>query len=184
MGTIFTNRKAQLGINDIGNLVFAVLIGAIVLGLGATILDKIGTTQTDKSVLLANNESLTWKGNNSPYSFIQEAVDTGSVVVYFEAFKINKGRNYTFSGNSLTIINETVLFNGSDGSTDTASTIVTSKINITYSYNIGSAALNTTKFGLTGVGTMAGFIPTIAIVAISAVVIGIILVFFGRRFRG
>ncbi|KKM23574.1 hypothetical protein LCGC14_1613870, partial [marine sediment metagenome] len=35
-------------------------------------------------------------------------------------------------------------------------------------------------FGLSGLNTMAEFIPTIAIVAVAAIVIGIILVFFGR----
>ena len=41
-------------------------------------------------------------------------------------------------------------------------------------------AYNSSAFGLTGLNTMAEFIPTIAIVAVAAIVIGIILVFFGR----
>ena len=41
-------------------------------------------------------------------------------------------------------------------------------------------AYNSSGFGLTGLNTMAEFIPTIAIVAVAAIVIGIILVFFGR----
>ena len=45
---------------------------------------------------------------------------------------------------------------------------------------INGTAYNSTGFGLTGLGTMAEFIPTIAIVAVAAIVIGIILVFFGR----
>ena len=46
---------------------------------------------------------------------------------------------------------------------------------------INSTAYNTSNYGLSGVETIAEFIPTIAIVAVSAIVIGIILVFFGRR---
>ena len=42
------------------------------------------------------------------------------------------------------------------------------------------SAQNASQFGLDGLGTMAEFIPTIAIVAVAAIVIGIILVFFGR----
>ncbi len=42
------------------------------------------------------------------------------------------------------------------------------------------SAQNASQFGLDGLNTMAEFIPTIAIVAVAAIVIGIILVFFGR----
>ena len=45
---------------------------------------------------------------------------------------------------------------------------------------VNGSAYNSTAYGLTGIGTMSSFIPTIAIVAVSAIVIGIILVFFGR----
>jgi len=41
-------------------------------------------------------------------------------------------------------------------------------------------AYNASGQGLTGLTTMASFVPTIAIVAVSAIVIGIILVFFAR----
>ncbi len=49
--------------------------------------------------------------------------------------------------------------------------------------SVNSSARNATDFGLTGLNTMAEFIPTIAIVAVAAIVIGIILVFFGRQTR-
>ncbi len=48
------------------------------------------------------------------------------------------------------------------------------------SQTINSTAYNTSQFGIEGLSTMAEFIPTIAIVAVAAIVIGIILVFFGR----
>ena len=48
------------------------------------------------------------------------------------------------------------------------------------SQTINSTAYNTSNFGIQGMTTMAEFIPTIAIVAVAAIVIGIILVFFGR----
>ena len=45
---------------------------------------------------------------------------------------------------------------------------------------VNGTAYNTSGEGLSGLITMAEFIPTIAIIAIAAIVIGIILVFFGR----
>ncbi len=44
----------------------------------------------------------------------------------------------------------------------------------------GSNATAVSNDGLTALSTMSEFIPTIAIVAVAAIVIGIILVFFGR----
>lgn len=46
---------------------------------------------------------------------------------------------------------------------------------------VNSTAFNTSGFGLTGMNTLASYIPTIALVAVAAIVIGIIIVFFGRR---
>ena len=45
----------------------------------------------------------------------------------------------------------------------------------------GGVAYNATGYGLTGLNTMASYVPTVALVAVAAVVIGIILVFFARR---
>ena len=52
--------------------------------------------------------------------------------------------------------------------------------NIQDTQTINATAYNASGYGLTGMSTMAEFIPTIAIVAVAAIVIGIILVFFGR----
>ena len=49
------------------------------------------------------------------------------------------------------------------------------------SQTTNGTAFNTSQFGLDGLNTIAEFIPTIAIVAVAAIVIGIILVFFGRQ---
>lgn len=43
-----------------------------------------------------------------------------------------------------------------------------------------SSAYNASDHGMQGMLVLAEFIPTIAIVAVAAIVIGIILVFFGR----
>ncbi len=87
------NKKAQaFTINDLGTIAIALVVAAVILGMGATILEKIQGTQTS----------------------------------------------------------------------------------IGYAYN-------SSGYGLEGLNTMAEFVPTIAIVAVAAIVIGIILVFFGRR---
>ncbi|MEE9238435.1 MAG: hypothetical protein V3U58_02625 [Thermodesulfobacteriota bacterium] len=183
MEKLFTHQKAQAGISDLGSFAIALLIGAVILGLGGTILDKIKTTQTDKTATLPLNESLTWAGNNTAISFAQESVKTDTVKVYNNGTIMLQSGNYTFSGNSIIITNQSLLWNGSNASENSniPNLLVTENLNASYSYSFGSSAKNTTEFGLTGVGTMAEFIPTIAIVAVAAIVIGVILIFFGRR---
>jgi len=92
MGLKLKKKAQRFTINDLGTIAIALVVAAVILGLGATILEKIQGTQT-----------------------------------------------------------------------------------------LNGTAFNATGFGLTGMNTMAEFIPTIAIVAVAAIVIGIILVFFGRR---
>jgi len=46
---------------------------------------------------------------------------------------------------------------------------------------VNGSAFNISGFGIDGLTTVAEFLPTIAIVAVAAIVIGIILVFFGRQ---
>ena len=86
-------KKAQaFTINDLGTIAIALVVAAVILGMGATILEKIQNTQT-----------------------------------------------------------------------------------------LDQHAYNASGFGLSGMTTLSEFIPTIAIVAVAAIVIGIILVFFGRQ---
>ena len=93
MAKLNNNKKAQrFTINDLGTIAIALVVAAVILGLGGTILEKIQDTQTTNKT-----------------------------------------------------------------------------------------AFNATGFGLDGINAMAEFIPTIAIVAVAAIVIGIILVFFGRQ---
>ena len=174
-------RKAQgnLNISSLGSIAIALLIAAVMLGLGATILTKIQGTQSDNTAD-NGNQSLTWAGNNTAIEFNSDRVNTGSVVLYNNASVVNRGvgdaANYTVSQGSITILNSS---NGPDG-TNSASW-VTSDLNASYSYQFGSQARNSTGFGLSGTVVFAEFIPTIAIVAAAAIVISVLLLMFGRR---
>ena len=88
------------------------------------------------------------------------------------ATALTLGTDYASTDSSVTVRNDT---SGADHAWPLCS------FNVTYSYNIGGSARNASGFGITGVVTMAEFIPTIAIVAVAAIVISIILIFFGRK---
>jgi len=169
------NKKGQAGINDIGSFAIAILIGAIVLGLGATILSTVQNAQTDASATTPNNQSFTWPGNDTITTFLDGRVDTGSVAVYCNESLLSLDLNYTVSSGGVNLINISPSVGGVGGG------LALCGFNMSYSYAIGSSARNTSEFGIDGLNTMAEFIPTIAVVAIAAVVIGVILIFFGRR---
>ncbi len=171
MNILRCSRKGQMNtINGIGQIAIAILIAAVILGLGGTILSKMQATQTDAATTIPNNQSFTWPGNDTLTSFDIARVQTGSVVTYCNVSVLTLATHYTVSSSGVNIIN----VSGSH-----AFDVCT--FNMTYAYNYGSTARNATGFGKLGMTTMAEFIPTIAIVAMAAIVIGIILVFFGRK---
>ena len=169
-----------MNISSIGAIAITILIAVVMLGLGATILEKIGNTQTDNSATLLNNESLAWAGNNTAISLGQGNIISGTEALYNNGTIVNRGGtlgNYTLStSGSITIINHTA-----EGAPAGQSEWVTNTLNVSYSYSIGSAAKNTSNFGSIGILTMASFIPTLAIIVMAAIVIGILLLFFGKR---
>ena len=172
-----------MNIASLGVVAISLVVAAVILGLGGTILEKIQGAQTDSSAVTLNNQSLTWAGNNTAISFNEPRVQTNTVILYNNGTKVNRGAganaNYTVTTTSITILNSS---GGPKGVT--GADWITDKLNASYSYNFGSEAYNSSNFGLTGVATVAEFIPTIAIVAVAAIVIGIFLVIFGRKKEG
>jgi len=165
--------KAQMGIQTIGGIAIAILIAAVVLGLGGSILSSIQEGQTDSYTTLANNETWTWPGNNTVQAFAADArVNTGSVIAWCNHSLLTLNENYTVSTSGVAIINLTP---------HPAGYLDNCVFNMTYGYNYGSTAYNSSNYGISGTVTLAEFIPTIAIVAIAGIVIGIILVFFRRK---
>ena len=166
-------RKGQqaLTITSIGVIAITLVVAVVILGLGGTILEKIQVTQTHSSNTIPDNESWTWPGNNTLQAFEQDRVIQSSVVVWGNVTLLSS-LNYTVDGAGVRIINT---------STEDEGYLDAYIYNMTYSYNYGSEAYNGSNYGMTGVATMSEFIPTIAIVAVAAIVIGIVLVMFGRR---
>ncbi len=175
-------RKGQKTFNiaSLGVIAIALVVAAVILGMGGTILEKIQGAQSDSSATVSNNDSLTWAGNNTAISFIQSRISTSTVVLYNNGTKVNKGSgtsaNYTVTSTAITILNSSLGPKGVTGSD-----WLTSELNASYSYSYGGVAFNSSNSGLTGVATMSEFIPTIAIVAVAVIVIGLVMVMLGRR---
>ena len=173
MKNIFGSKKAQqtFTIGSIGQIAIALLVVAIVIGLSSTILEKVKKTADDNGGN-TGNLTLTWSGNNTAISFSSERLTGGASV-----FNGTGDANDIPSTNWVIVpANGTIIFHN-----DTNETWDTSALVINADTLIGSAAFNITGFGVDGQTTLAEFIPTIAIIAIAAVVLGILLVMFGRR---
>ena len=175
MNSLPSSRKGQQSgtIASLGVIAITLLLAVVVLGLGGTILEKIQVTHSDDSSTTTVNQTFIITANNSEVNFDQARVSPSSVIVYGNTTKMTLGVNYTVSGAGVKVY--------ADRDGDTIHNINGIIYNMTYDYQIGSIAYNSSNFGQTGVLTLAEFIPTIAIVAAAAIVIGILLVFFGRR---
>ena len=178
-GILIKNKSGQeaLGIASVGAIAITIVVAVIVLGLGSTILENIQGGQSDDSATTLDNESWTWTANNTLQPFVQDRVVTSSVIVYCNVTTLPIATNYTVEGAGVRPINLSA-GGGEDYAIDHCN------FNMTYSYNIGSEAYNSSDYGMSGLNTMAEFVPTIAIVAIAAIIIGIVLVFFGRKKEG
>ena len=175
MNSLPSNRKGQgqLRIASLGVIAITLVVAAVILGMGGTILEKIQGIQTDSSATIPNNESLTWTGNNTAIGLAEGRIISGTEQVWNASDLMTAGVDYFMGDGTITFTNDT-----------DAVDWLTDKLNISYSYNYGSEAYNSSNYGMTGVATMAEFIPTIAIVAVAAIIIGILMVFFGRKKEG
>lgn len=191
MTTLNTHKKGQqrFTIASVGAIAIALLTVAVIIGLNQTILEKIKDTSivVDQTAVTADNDSLTWLGNNTPLDTVQ--INILGVTLYNNGTLVNKGEgdnaNYTVQSGSITIINTS----GGDGESEpvggpkgiNGSDWITGALNASYSYKFGSNSFNITTFGKDGQSQLVQFIPTIAIVAIAAVLLSIIIFFFARK---
>ena len=173
MKNIFGNKKGQsFTIQSIGQIAIALLVVVIIIGLSTTILEKIKKTADDDGGN-TGNISLTWVANNTAIDFGGDERLTGGGTVFNGTGDANVIPNTLWT----IFLNSTIVFTNNTNQTgwDTANFVLNANT------LIGSSSFNITGLGIDGQGTLAEFVPTIAIIAIAAVVIGIVLVFFGRR---
>ncbi len=171
MFKIFKSRKGY-ELKDLFGLVLVFLVVAIAIGLGADVLTEIRDTQDNNQATLTDNESLTWAGNNTAISLTTQGdIVAGSETVYNATDKFSTSE-YVFNATAATIIFQNT----------TNATWLTDSLNITYGYLFGSAARNITKYGLTTQITFGKWLPTIALIVIIAIIIGILIVYLARRY--
>lgn len=166
--------------NKKGNMVMNVLLpGAVTLFIVAivfTLLSNVNTSfqggMANQVATFANNQSLTWVANNTAIKL--NADNVISVVIWNSSNVLNAGDG--LSGNyTLNLVGGSVTFiNGSDV------VIGTDTLNATVTYYYGSAARNITGRGVTSLNTTVSYLPTIALVLVASLIVGIVLMMFSR----
>ena len=163
-------------VNSLLNFAILFVIISVAITLGAEILEDIRETQDDDTSVQPNNESITWTSNNTAIALKNDRLVDGTEVLYNGSKKVNKGANYTinYTGGVIRLLNQTewAFFNNS----------ATLDLNLSYSKFIGSAQRNITDYGLSSQNTQAKWLPTVALVIIIAVVVGVLLTYLARRF--
>ena len=171
--------------NEVQNLfsyAIIILITIVAISLGANILQSI-EDDAPNNIAYNLNETLTWAGNNTGINLANGDLVSGSEMVYNNGTKINRGSgaaaNYSmdYAGGVITILNSST-----EGSPAGQSEWITNAINVSYNRYYGSYAKNITRYGLRTQNTFAKWMPTIALVLIISVIIGILIMYLARRF--
>ena len=170
-------------VNAIPALVILFLIIGIVFSLNTDLLSEIRDTQDNDVSDRATNQTVTWTGNNTAITLEHDNIVENTFVLYNNGSEVKQGVN-SVAGNYTvnSTFAEFYIFNSSpSGKVGFQSEWVTNKLNVTYSYFIGSAQRNASAYGLKAQINFAKWSPTIALVVIIAIIIGVILFYIGRR---
>lgn len=170
----------DFGMDDMLNMVIAIVLVASIAAIGAVTLSGIRDTQTDKTGItnetLAGTETLpkTMTTNSTPIVEDSETIrawntTTGAVV----GGALVEGTNYSvlsYDNGQFNITN--VNPNGSDIA-----------INISYTHKASNNETALFDKGQEGLTTFADFLPTIATVVVGVILLGLLFVLKGRKGR-
>ena len=159
----------QIQVENLLVFVILFLIIAITLGLNSEILQDIKDTQENK-ISNDGNDTITLGVNNTAIVLIQSDLVSGSEKVWNGTNLLTNGNytmNYTFG---LFYLN------------NVSNVVFTDKLNVSYDHYYGSPQKNITQYGLNTQNTLAKWIPTIVLVVIVAVIVGILMFYLVRKY--
>ncbi|KKK90505.1 hypothetical protein LCGC14_2722320 [marine sediment metagenome] len=153
-------------IRDLAPIAIMIVVAAIVITVGSSVLQQIKTQQqgSGRGTAVAN-ESILFTANDTYYSVAFMPISSlGSIA---NATKIVNSANYTF--------NDQLGVKVYGGAGDP---LVPGTYNVSYRYLV---SLNTTTKGLEAMQELGDWLPTIALIAAAVIVIGTIVVYFGKE---
>ena len=157
-------------LNNLPQIGISILVAAIVMTLGISVLMSMQDVQSD-AVSSYRNVTLTWAGNNTKMGVGYSRIDTSAVTLW------NDSKNALVENTDFTVNSDDTI---SVTNTSGWNYLLTNKLNATFRYYYGSYQRNATEYGVLGVDQLAQYVPTIALVAVAALIIGILVFMFGR----
>lgn len=161
-------------IEDMAPIALLLLVTGIVLGIGADVLTEVGDEVATFDATAATETSIVLN-STATYALVSRADrggGYGSLTVRNEsgAGELLTSANYTFSTSAGTLI----LVSGSSYNNTAC--------NLTYTYDMFSGIpIAATENATKGMGEMASWFPTIALVLAAAIIIGLVVGFFRTR---
>ena len=166
-----------MDIKDLATIAILLLTISIIISISATILGDLNTSYDGSATIYSTNETLTVVGGGTLLTGVH--LKTGNGIVK----SINNASNYYLTnGTNMSIGTNNYAFN-SNGSISVYSGISVTDgdlFNFTYNYDItdGNVMYNATGYGNQSQEELGSWLPTIALVIIAAIIIGIIALYF------
>lgn len=161
-------------LSSIPYLVITIGLGIIVLSIVTTIAEDIRDDELTSNTTVRGNETLTWGGNNTAITLTARVI-TSSFLLYNNGSLLSSG-NYTVTANpsAVTILNSTP--NGGASKGLGTGTLITTTLNASYNIatDIDTSTTNVTRAGQQGAQKLAGWFPTLGLIAGTIIIIGLL----------
>jgi len=163
-------------LKDLGQFALLFLIIAIIIGVSSSVLTNLGDKWVTTSTKTVTNETITMTGNTS-FLLIRSFIGDGIVK------SLNTASGYYMTnGTNMSIgTNNYHFFSNGSINIKTGMSVANSEIfNFSYQYNVdsGTVAGNSTQYGNQSEEELASWIPTLAIIIVGALIIGIVSLYF------
>jgi|TARA_Y100000034_G_scaffold133613_1_gene199597 hypothetical protein len=178
-------NKRGYEISVIAGIAITFLVIAIILSFGGTIVDDLGDDVGGTTTETVNNETITSATQNTT-SQIAACISQLSSSVTLTGFMNASGGDSANATHANSFLNTTDgnltsdgLFTLSGAAEDAGFGATSVNITYTCTYGDGNAAFNSTELGQEGLQEFSSWLPTLALIIIAAVIIGIITRYFG-----
>ena len=167
-----------MDIKDLVSIAILILTISIVIGVSANILGDLNTSYDGSATIYSTNETITITGGGALITNV--AYKTGDGIVKSintaSGYLLSNGTNGTIGINNYDFnTNGSISINGAGFQTTNGDLF-----NFTYNYAItdGNVMYNATGYGNQSQEELGSWLPTIALVIIAAIIIGIIALYF------
>jgi hypothetical protein len=159
-----THRKGQVGLGQTPSLVVLLIVIAIALFLGVTVVDQIQDGQKSTST---QNDTLTIVSNSAGIALSREYGQSATFgVTNFSNGAVALSSSWTTAGLDTSTPTITITNASFAGPTE--------KVYVDYTYDVQDGLFNVTKGGVSGLGSLGDFQSLFGLVIAAAIILGLV----------